>query len=1227
MQAHAPGAGPCGPFPLLASNGETYDDFGVAIAIDGDTVVVGAPLHDGVGAAYVFRWDGAGWSEEAVLLAADPGANDQFGFAVAISGETIIVGSPNDDGPAGVDQGSVYIFTRSGSAWTQKTKLIPNDAAAADWFGLSVAIDGDTAIVGAPFDDGAAGANQGSAYIFTGAGAAWSQQQKLLASDAAVSDSFGSAVAISGDTALVGASLDNGPAGADQGGAYVFVRSASSWSQQTKLTPTDPAAGAQFGAAVALDGDDAVVGSPERAGPGGAQQGAAYVFRRNGAAWPQEQQLLDPSASGAERFGRTVAISGDTAVVGAPLKGFADGEEGSTHVFRRLSSGWIHEAMITDPDASGADEFGTAVAIDGDWLVGGARYGDGATDTDQGSAAVFNRIGSVWVGPQEKILPSDAAAGDVFGYSIAIDGDTAVIGAPLDDVGSQDSGSAYVFVRQGLRWVQQARLVSSNGQFEAAFGLSVAIDGDTIAVGASQEDGVGGIDQGAAYVFVRQGANWTQQQRLTANDAAAGDFFGYVALEGDTLCIGAVGDDDGGAEAGAVYVFTRTGAVWTQRVKLDAENPQPDEEFGRYIALDGGTLVVGTPDRNTRAGGVHIFTGAGAVWSQQTLLTPQDLSTYTYFGYSVAIDGDTVVAGAWGAGDLAPETGAAYFFERTGSTWTQRAKLYVDDVSGGNALGLSCAIDGDLAIVGAGFSGEADPDGAAYIFERTGGVWTNAGRLTAPDHEPIDFFGNTVALEGRTALVGAWFDDGPAGVDQGSVSVFTVAEECLLPEVQNLTSGAVDASLLDAVNAAASGDRLIASTTAFYAPESIDLIGRALSISGRRAVTQPHLQSLTLAHNASLNAAPGSPMTLYGAVIAPQWADATLRAASFRLGAGADLTVRSGASLTINAASANLEGDTLAFGGSTMTFSGPASVRGDMTLLTGAAAAPLLTIERAGRFVGDGDLISNVANRSTFIAVDDTLIAGDLTNHAGATLTVQIGTLTLLGSLSNNGTIVGDLQTLLRAPQTQPGDGFSVGGDYRAGPGASLQMASDLWRVRIGGDFDVAINDHTRYDMAQAELRIGASHPTSLERMSRDLGAIPGGLDRTLPGHYPIGTLRLTGNVTTLVDAHDNDGLGQGACEALYVRRLIIDAGATLLTGGCPVYYETLINNGSVDDPANLIQIAQCAADLTGDGQVDGADLGLLLGSWGSPQGDLNGSGVTDGADLGLLLGAWGPCP
>src|SRR6266498_2801917 len=207
---------------LEASDPAAFALFGISVAISGETVVVGAPGDDSRGSAYVFARNGGVWSQQQKLLASDAAAGDAFGESVAISGGTVVVGAMGDDGAAGRDQGSAYVFARSGGVWTQQQKLEASDAAANDLFGLSVAISGETVVVGAPFDAGAAGNSQGSAYVFARSGGVWSQQQKLEASDAALGDQFGFSVAVSGGTVVVGAHDDSGAAGRLQGSAYVF---------------------------------------------------------------------------------------------------------------------------------------------------------------------------------------------------------------------------------------------------------------------------------------------------------------------------------------------------------------------------------------------------------------------------------------------------------------------------------------------------------------------------------------------------------------------------------------------------------------------------------------------------------------------------------------------------------------------------------------------------------------------------------------------------------------------------------------------------------------------------------------------------------------------------------------------------------------------------------------------------------------------------------------------
>ncbi|MCI0391248.1 MAG: FG-GAP repeat protein [Acidobacteria bacterium] len=386
--------------------------------------------------------------------------------------------------------------------FTQQQKLVGSDAAAGDLFGLSVAISGETVVVGASFDAGVVGIDQGSAYVFVRSGGVWSEQQKLEASDAAAGDLFGISVAISGETVVVGARLADGPAGPDQGSAYVFVRSGGVWSEQQKLMDSDEGI-REFGASVAISGETAVVGTPLYDGPAGAVQGLVDVFVRSGGVWTEQQKLLASDTAVHDRFGWSVAISGETVVVGAPF----------------------------DADSAGPN---------------------------QGSVYVFVRSGGVW-NEQQKLLASDAAAGDRFGNSVSISGETVVVGAPLDDElpAGVDQGSAYVFVRSGGVWSTQQKLLDLDAAGINKFGWSVAISGETVVVGAIAYSGPAGGSQGSVDVFVRSGGVWSTQQKLLASDAAAGDQLGFsAAISGDTVVVGAWNDDDSaGADQGSAYVF------------------------------------------------------------------------------------------------------------------------------------------------------------------------------------------------------------------------------------------------------------------------------------------------------------------------------------------------------------------------------------------------------------------------------------------------------------------------------------------------------------------------------------------------------------------------------------------------------------------------------------------------------------------------------------------------
>ena len=373
---------------LLASDGGYWDRFGSSVSIDGDYAIIGAIWDENneevvTGSAYVFIRSGTTWTEQAKLLASDGEYDDWFGYSVSISGDYAIVGAHYDDNN-GIDAGSAYVFTRSGTSWTQQAKLSASDGAADEWFGYSVSIDGEYVIIGAATDDTANGNQSGSAYVFTRSGTTWTQQAKLLASDGAQNDYFGYSVSISGDSAIVGALYD------DTGSAYVFTRSGTTWTEQSKLLALDGASGDLFGWSVSIDNDYAIIGAPND-NESALMGGSAYVFTRSGTIWMQQSKLLASDGEFADQFGQSVSIDADYAIIGAPYDDNIGSNSGSAYVFTRSGTAWTQEVKLLASDGAADDNFGGSVSIDGYYAIVGASWDDNV-DYNAGSAYVFKKI-------------------------------------------------------------------------------------------------------------------------------------------------------------------------------------------------------------------------------------------------------------------------------------------------------------------------------------------------------------------------------------------------------------------------------------------------------------------------------------------------------------------------------------------------------------------------------------------------------------------------------------------------------------------------------------------------------------------------------------------------------------------------------------------------------------------------------------------------------------------
>ena len=376
-----------------------------------------------------------------------------------------------------------------------------------------------------------------------------------------------------------------------------------------------------------------------------------------------------------------------------------------------------------------------------------------------------------WI-EEAKLLASDGGNDNLFGFAVDLEGDTAIVGAR-----GLYYGSVYVFVRTGFLWTLQQKLVPAAGDHGYHFGSSVDIAGDTAVIGWSNDDDAG-ESAGSTCVYVRSGTTWNQQAKLLASDANEYDFFGFdVALDGDTLVIGTASQDLG-LWAGSAFVFVRSGSTWIEQAKFVADDPADHDFFGCSVAICEDVALVGSRGRNDsypNAGAVYVFVRSGTSWSLETKLLAGDGSEGDLFGTSVSLDGDRALVGAPCHEGTAFRTGAAYIFERLGTTWRQRGKLVAGNLRKADRFGSSVAIEGDRAIIG------VDPEGvfselglgSAYVFDWTGTTWTEQAMLVTEDVERLDDFGTAISISGNSILVGAQGND-DLGHNSGSAYVFSL---------------------------------------------------------------------------------------------------------------------------------------------------------------------------------------------------------------------------------------------------------------------------------------------------------------------------------------------------------------------------------------------------------------------------------------------------------------------
>ena len=726
------------------------------VAIHGNFAAVGdpwrkTPFGEEAGAVYVFRRVNDRWVQEAELFGWDMAPHDFFGSAVAISDDMLVVGAP------GWRREAVFCYPRAGDTWIEQGYLERPDVPGYG-FGRVLAMDGGILLVPADVDNG-----PNIVYAYSRDGMNWVPDGSMTGDyDEYHHDDgyFGYAVACSADTllAIVGA-----PSQGDfhYGSAYVFARFApGTWLRKARLNGNEEGfpARPQFGHSVAISGLRAIVGSPG-AEASGVAVGGAYIFEANGGGWAPAQLLRASDPAIFTDFGAFVGLTSTTALVSAPAYD-RQGDAWSTYAFervpatgnwaetakvsipvgdtndveQRLSFGgesfvtslpstankaasvyrnaggtWSEESILMPREGSRFDGFGSSVTIDGAMLAVGAKGDDPGNAENSGAVYIYEQTSGQWT-QQARLTAPTPTPWEQVGFAVALSDDALVVGCPplLNYAPPTATGHAYVFRRSGAGWTLEATLLP-NGSALKLFGNAVAISGDTAVVGAPDADTAGGTRTGAAFVFVRQNGQWIQQAQLVGSEGAPGDSSGSaVAIERDMIAMGSPGDGPG---SGAVYVFSRLGASWTEQAVLRATTAKPNDRLGASVAISDERMVAGAPGPqfgSRTPGYAHVYARTAVGWTEQARLNPPSPQTRGRFGTAVSITEHGRVL----AGD--PLSRKAFIFASVDGSWQQRDVL--DGVLAGS-FGSSICATGDTAVIGAPSAATpVGPSGAALVF-------------------------------------------------------------------------------------------------------------------------------------------------------------------------------------------------------------------------------------------------------------------------------------------------------------------------------------------------------------------------------------------------------------------------------------------------------------------------------------------------------------------------------
>lgn len=739
--------------PTPEGIGGQKSQFGTAVSVQGNRMLVGAPrgfvTGQGVdhGLVHVFELSGAEWEKSATIKPISDSLVLGFGVSVSLQDNRALIGTRSD---------IALVFEYDGVNWNQTAVITPNTQLGGD-FGASVSLYGDRALIGA-YLESENGSQSGAAYVFDYVGGSWLESQNLTPTDIASGDFFGFSLSLSEERALV-SSLQDDDNGAYSGSVYVFDYSGDEWLQSHKLTSIQGTAFEEFGYSVSLSGNRALIGAVGT----NSNDGSAYVFDFNGSDWAQTHQFSPTDLF--TYFGNAVSLSGDRALIGAYLDNENGTQSGAAFVYDFYDSAWFQTQKLLSSLQSDGDLFGCAVSLSGDRAVIGAKDDD-SIGSNSGAAYVFDYDGQNWEETQ-KTTGFIGAAFDEFGYALSVSGNRVIVGAYNDDDNRLGTGSAYIFEHVNNQWELMQKIIPDDSVFN--FGQAVSIEGDRALIGDFHPQ-----HQGFAYVYEYNGQRWQLTQRLEASDGVDGDWFGgAVDISGDRIIVGASNDSNvNGSQAGSAYLFVHNGTNWEETQKLISLDGTYSDGFGSSVSIEEDVLLVGS--HTDVSGSAYVFNFNGVNWNQTQKLVPSDGRAGDLFGGSLSMLGDRVLIGAQSNDETVgfAGEGAAYVFEKENGVWTEVQKIIADDYAGSIKFGRSVAMNEQLLLIGS-----LDK---AYTYVDDG-IWVQSTEITDNSANDSNRIGFSVGLSQSLSFIGSPFDD-THGANSGSVSIFSIQNDFIFSD-------------------------------------------------------------------------------------------------------------------------------------------------------------------------------------------------------------------------------------------------------------------------------------------------------------------------------------------------------------------------------------------------------------------------------------------------------------